>query len=73
LMELRSRHIMEDLESGTTSIAIRLEPRFYVGKKAAGCTFLGAKSLRLLREGVVDDLLQERPDARLIPRSYSGV
>jgi len=73
LMELRYRHVMEDLESGTTSIAIRLEPGFYVGKKAAGYTFLGAESLRLLREGVVDGLVQERPDARLIPRSYYGV
>ena len=73
MMELRYRHIMEDFESGTTSIAIRLEPRFYVGKKAAGCTFLGAESLKLLKEGVVDGLVQERPDARLIPRNYYGV
>jgi len=50
LMELRYHHVLEDLERGTTPMAIRLEPRFYAGKKAAGYTFLGAGSIRLLKE-----------------------
>jgi len=73
LMELRYRHVMEDLESGTLPMAIRLEPRFHVGKKAAGFTFLGAVSLRLLIECIKDGLVETQPDARLIPRSYYGV
>jgi integrase len=73
LMELRYRHVMEDLDSGTIPVAVRLEPRFYVGKKAAGYTFLGDGSVRLLRECFEEGLVQERPDARLVPRSYYGV
>jgi integrase len=73
LMELRYRHIMEDLDSGTFPVAIRLEPRFYVGKKAAGYTFLGAGSVRLLRECLEEGIPEARPDPKLIPRSYYGV
>jgi len=73
LMELRYRHIMEDLDSGTIPIAIRLEPRFYAGKKAAGYTFLGRVSVQLLRNCLDEGLIGERSDARLIPRSYYGV
>jgi integrase len=73
LMELRYRHIAEDLDNGTIPIAIRLEPPFYVGKKAAGYTFLGAGSMRLLKECIEDRLVEPSPDAKLIPRSYYGV
>ncbi len=73
LMELRYRHVIEDLEKGTIPVAVRLEPRFYIGKKAAGYTFLGAGSVSLLRECIEESLVQEGPDARLIPRSYYGI
>jgi hypothetical protein len=33
LTELRYRHVMEDLENGMVPVAVRLEPRFYIGKK----------------------------------------
>jgi hypothetical protein len=49
LMELRYRHIMEDLENGTVPVVVCLDPRFYVGKKASGHTFLGQGSVGLLR------------------------
>lgn len=73
LIDLRYSHVMEDLESGTIPVAIRLEPRFYLGKKAAGYTFLGEGSVRLLRECLDEGLVEGRPDSRLIPRSYYGV
>ena len=73
LMELRYSHVMEDLESGTIPVAVRLEPRFYVGKKAAGYTFMGEGSERLLRECINEGLIEERPDSKLIPKSYYGV
>ena len=72
LMELRYRHIMEDLESGTVPVAVRLEPRFHTGKKAAGYTFLGGGSVSLLREYIKDGSVEPRPESRLIPRSYYG-
>ena len=64
---------MEDLGAGTIPIAVRLEPRFYSGRKAAGYAFLGAGSIRLLKECVEDMLVEPKPDARLIPRSYYSV
>jgi hypothetical protein len=73
LMELRYRHVMEDLESGTIPTAVRLEPSAYVGKKAAGYTFLGKGSLQLLRDCIDEGLVEARPDSELIPRSYYGV
>jgi len=73
LMDLRFRHIKDDFESGTTPMAIRLEPRFYVGKKAAGYAFLGDGSARLIRECLDRRLIGETADSRLIPRSYYAV
>ncbi len=73
IMELRYRHVMEDLENGTVPTAIRLEPRFHAGKKAAGYTFLGVGSVALLRDCLSRGLVENRPDARLIPRSYYGI
>ena len=73
LMELRYRHVIEDLESGTVPVAVRLEPRFYTGKKAAGYTFLGHGSAQLVREALNQKIVEEKPDARLIPRSYYSV
>ena len=73
LIELRYSHILQDLEGRTTPVAIRLEPRFYVGKKAAGYTFLGQGSVGLLRECIEKGLVESRPEARLIPRSYYGI
>jgi len=70
LMALRYRHVVEDLESGTVPVAIRLEPRSHTGKKAAGYTFLGFGSIELLRECMEKGLVEARADARLIPRSY---
>ena len=70
IMELAYRHVMEDLENGTRPVAIKLEPRFHTGKKAAGYTFLGEGSIALLRDCLNRGLIEKRPDARLIPRSY---
>jgi hypothetical protein len=72
-MELRYRHVVEDLENGTVPVAIRLEPRFYAGKKAAGYTFLGLGSVALLKECIEQGIVEPKPDARLIARSYYGV
>ncbi len=73
LMQLNYGHIKEDLEAGTTPVAIRLEPRFYTGKKAAGYTFLGDGSVRLIRECLDHRLIDETIESRLIPRSYYAI
>ncbi len=73
LMALRYRHIMEDLENQTIPVAVRLEPRFYTGKKAAGYTFLGVGSVRLIRECLTEGLIERKLESKLIPRSYWSV
>jgi hypothetical protein len=73
LMELKYGHIKEDLESGTVPVAVRLEPRFYSGKNAAGYTFLGDGSIRLIRECLDQHIIGETTESRLIPRSYYAV
>ncbi len=73
IMELAYRHVMEDLGNGTRPVAIKLEPRFHTGKKAAGYSFLGECSIALRRDCLSRGLIEKRPDARLIPRSYYGV
>jgi len=73
IMKLAYRHVVEDLENGTRPVAIKLEPRFHTGMKAAGYTFLGEGSIALLRDCLSRGLIEKRPDAGLIPRSYYGV
>ena len=73
LMQLNYGHIKDDLESQTVQVAVRFEPRFYVGKKAAGYTFLGDGSARLIREFLDRRLIGETADSRLIPRSYYAI
>jgi len=73
LMQLRYSHIMEDLESGTIPLAVRLEPRFFVGKKAAGYTFLGDGSIHLIRECLTEGLIERKLESKVIPRSYWSV
>ena len=73
LMDMRYCHVLEDLENGTVPVAIRLEPRFYAGKKAAGYTFLGRGSAALLKECIREGIVEPKADARLIARSYYGV
>jgi len=73
LMELKYGHIKEDLESGIVPVAVRLEPRFYTGKKAAGYTFLGEGSVRLIRECLNNRLINETAESRLNPRSYYAI
>jgi len=75
IMELRYRHVIEDLENGTVPIAIRLEPRFYVGKKAAGYAFLGQGSVGMLRECMEKRARRSqtrRPDSFLEATLVSG-
>jgi integrase len=73
LMQLNYGHIKEDIESAINPVAIRLEPRFHIGKKAAGYTFFGDGSVRLIRECLDQHLIDASSESRLIPRSYYAV
>jgi|SRR5437016_1296198 len=73
ILALRYKHIAEDFEAGTIPVAIRLEPKFYGRKKSAGYTFLGERSVKLLRDCIKEGLVEQKPESPLIPVGYSGM
>jgi hypothetical protein len=73
VLALRYHHIEEDFEDETVPCAIRLEPKFYKGKKPAGFSFLGQRSVDMLKECIKDGLVKKKPDSPLIPLAYSTV
>lgn len=73
VLAIRYRHIKEDFEAGVTPCAVRLEPKFYVGRKAAGFTFLGQGSVSLLKECIKNRLVKTRENSPLVPLSYSNL
>ncbi len=73
ILQLRYRHIMDDMERSIVPVAVRLEPRFYTGHKAAGYTFLGEGSIRLVRDCFNSRLTHPEPDALLVPRNYQTI
>ena len=50
VLAIRYNHIMEDLEAGILPVAIRLGPEFYGKKKSAGFSFLGKRSVELIKD-----------------------
>lgn len=72
LQPIISRVLRTSREPQTLPVAVRLDPRFYIGKKAARYTFLGEGSVRSLRDCIDERMVDARPDAKLIPRSYHG-
>src|SRR5207245_888918 len=66
ILDIRYRHIREDYEKVPTVIptAIRFEPEYYNRTKSAGFTFLGERSVALLKEYLGGKT--PKPDDRLI-------
>jgi len=80
ILDLKYKHIQEDLEAGVVPVAVRLEPRYYTGKKSAGFCFLGKRSVNLLKECVSNKLVTAKPDAFIFsgrtegePSSYAAM
>ena len=73
VLALRYKHIMDDYEAGIVPVAIRLGPEFYGKKKSAGYSFLGERSVSLIKEGIKAGLIQTKPESPLIPLGYAGM
>lgn len=73
VLSIRYRHVSQDLEKGLVPVAIRLDPKFYRGSKSAGFTFLGERSVKLLREMIQDGIVKKDPEARLVRVSYPNI
>jgi hypothetical protein len=66
ILDIRYRHVQQDLEKGIVPVAIRFEPKYYSGSKSAGFTFLGERSVALLREMIEEKLIRPKPDTPII-------
>ncbi len=73
VLNLRIRHIQDDLTNNRTPIAVRLEAQYYRGKKPAGKTFLGPEAITMLRDCQANNLIGTQPDDRLIPLAYPTI
>jgi len=73
ILALRYEHIKEDFENGVVPCAIRLPPSFYGKKKSAGYTFLGEKSVSMLREAIKAGIVKTKPDSPLVPLGYYAI
>src|SRR2546422_2265336 len=67
ILQVRYRHIRKDFEANQEYVYVDLEPEFYYKRKAAGRTFIGPDTTRLLHELIEEGRIKRDPDARLFP------
>jgi len=72
-LAIKYKHIAEDYEAGIVPCAVRFEPKFYVGKKAAGYCFLGARSVALIKECIKAGLVEQKADSPIFPVGYAAM
>jgi integrase len=70
VIDIKYGHIKEDLEAGLSETAIRFGPEEYQKKKSSGFTFLGTRSVELIRKLIADKQIKTKDDSRIIPFSY---
>ncbi len=60
VIDVTYEHIKEDLEAGLEEAAIRFKPEAYSKKKSAGFSFLGKRSLELIRKMIADGRIKTK-------------
>jgi integrase len=73
ILAIKYRHVAEDFEAGVVPCAVRLEPKFYTGKKSAGYTFIGERGVALLKECIKAGLVQAKAEAPIFPVGYAAM
>jgi len=73
VIDIKYGHIKQDLEANLPELAVRFKPEAYSRKKAAGFTFLGKRSVELIRKLTEDGKIKTTQDSPLIPISYTAV
>ncbi len=72
-LSVRYKHIAEDFEKGIIPVAIRLGPEYYGRAKSAGFTFLGKRTVDLLKKCVEEGLVVLKPETPIINRTYTNL
>ena len=73
LLSIRYKHIQEDFEKGVLPVAVRLGPEYYGRAKSAGFTFLGKRTVDLLRECIKEGLVEAKPETPIVDRTYTNL
>jgi|SRR2546422_1656263 len=73
LLSVRYKHIAEDYEKGVLPVAVRLGPEYYGRAKSSGFTFLGKRSVDLLKKCVEEGLVELKPETPIINRTYTNL
>ncbi len=73
VLSIKYKHIREDLEAEIVPVAIRLGPEFYGKKKSAGFSFLGERSVQLIKEGIKNGIIKTKDESPLITIEYAAV
>jgi len=73
ILDIKYRHIKEDLEAGLEEIAVKFEPFEYSKKKSAGFTFLGKRTAGLIHELIAKGEIKTKPDSPIIPLTYISI
>jgi hypothetical protein len=73
LLSIKYKHIAEDFEKRVLPVAVRLGPEYYGRAKSAGFTFLGKRSVDLLKKCIEEGLVEEKPETPIINRTYTNL
>ncbi len=73
ILQVRYRHLREDLEAGKEFVHINLDPPFYEGRKIAGRTFIGPETVKFLKECISEGLVKTDPESTVLGTTYKGV
>ena len=73
ILELKYSHIEDDLTAKITPVSVQLGPEYYGKAKSAGFTFIGPRSVSLLRDAIKNGLVKAKSDARIFPWEYPTI
>jgi integrase len=73
ILLLKWKHIEQDFNARTDSIALRLELPFYIGRKKAGRTFIGLRSRDNIKSCIETGLIKTRSEEPLFPYKYTSI
>jgi integrase len=72
-LQLQYRHIKQDYEANLPSVAIRFDDQEYHKRKAAGLTFFGDETRKLLHECIQKNKINQQDNERIFKVRYNAV
>ena len=73
ILQIKYKHIHQDLNTREGSIFINFEPSFYKGRKKAGYTFIGTRGRQLIKQAIEQQLIETKPDSKLFTYTADSI